>query len=71
MEKSMEKEYITINQVENIKDSGWMIKNMVMELYNMQMVIDTKVIGKMDKDTNKAYINIVTEMFMMDNGSLI
>jgi hypothetical protein len=48
-----------------------MIKNMVMELYNMQMAIDTKVIGKMVKDTSKAYINIVTEMFMMDNGSLI
>lgn len=50
MVKSMEKEFIITVLEENIKDNGFMIRNMDMELFSMLMVINIKGIGKMGKD---------------------
>lgn len=64
----MEKVFIITVLVENIKENGYMIKNMVMELFNMLMVTNMKAIGKMVKDQDKEYINIRMEIYMKVNG---
>ena len=68
MVKSMEKEYIIIVQVENIKDNGYMIKSMDMVLYNMLMVINIKGIGKMGKGQVKGSMNTRMAIFTRENG---
>lgn len=41
---------------------------MDMESFNMLIMINIKVIGKMDKDLDKDYINMLMETHIMDNG---
>ena len=67
----MAKEYITIAVVESIKESGSMIKNMDMELFNMLTEINMKVTGKMDSDVARVSMTTLTAMCMRANGLLI
>lgn len=67
----MAKEFITIAVVESIKESGFMIKNMDMELFNMLMEINMKATGKMDSDAAKVFTITQTVMCMKANGLLI
>lgn len=67
----MEKVFIIIVPVENIKDNGYMIKNMDMVWSNMLMEINIKDNGKMDKDKDKEIISILMEIFIQENGLLI
>ena len=68
MEKNQVKEFITIIAEENIKDNGRKIKKVDMESSNMQIMIDIRVYGKMDKEMEMVYMNIQMAIFMMDNG---
>ena len=54
--------------IKHTKDIICLIKNMDMELFNMLMVTNMKVIGKMVKDQDKEYINIRMEIYMKVNG---
>lgn len=67
----MAKEYITIAVVESIKESGSMIKNMDMELFNMLTEINMKVTGKMDSDVARVSTITRTATCMKANGLLI
>lgn len=48
-----------------------MIKNTGMVWFNMLMVIDTKVHGKMVSALIMEFMNTPTEIFTMDNGEMI
>ena len=48
-----------------------MIKNMDMELSSMEMEIDIKVIGEMDKDMIMESISIQMEISIRENGKQI
>ena len=67
----MGKEFITIAVVESIKESGFMIKNMDMELFNMLMEINMKATGKMGNVAAKVFTITRMVMCMKANGSLI
>ena len=45
-----------------------MIKKTDMESFNMLIMINIKVIGKMDKDLDRDYINMLMEIHIMVNG---
>lgn len=68
MVKSMEKEFIITVLAENIRDNGFMIRNMDMELFSMLMVINIKGIGKMGKDQVKEFMNTRMAIFTRENG---
>ena len=67
----MAKEYITIAVVESIKESGFMIKNMDTELFNMLTEINMKVTGKTGSDVARVSMTTQTAMCMRANGLLI
>lgn len=67
----MAKEFIIIAVEESIKESGFMIKNMDTELFNMLTEINMKVTGKMDSDVARVSMTTLTAMCMRANGLLI
>ena len=67
----MAKEFIIIAVEESIKESGFMIKNMDTELFNMLTEINMKVTGKMDSDVARVSMTTQTAMCMRANGLLI
>lgn len=64
-------EFITIVQEVNTRDSGYMTKNMDMELFNMETGISMKEAGETDSDTDKAFTSTQMAIFTRDSGCLI
>lgn len=64
----MERVSTIILLVGNIKENGFMIRNMDMEPYSMLMEINIKDIGRMDKDPDKEFTSIQMGIFTKDNG---
>lgn len=71
MEKNTEKVFIIIILEGNIKGNGLTIKSMDMAWFSMPMVIDTKAHGKMESVLITEFINMLMEIFTMDNGEMI
>ena len=64
----MEKEFIITIQEGNTKENGLMIRNMDSVSWIMLMVISTKEHGRMAKETQREYMSIQMETFMMVFG---
>jgi len=64
----MEWESITMLLEESTRDNGQPIKKMGMESFNTLITINIKVIGKTEKDPERACINTPTAIFILDNG---
>lgn len=67
----MAKEFIIIAVEESIKESGFMIKNMDTELFNMSTEINMKVTGKTGSDVARVSTITQTATCMKANGLLI
>lgn len=71
MVKNTEKVYIITRQEESIKESGSRIENTVMELWNMQIKTDTRVIGLKAKGQDKVRTNTQMETLIRESGRTI
>ena len=69
--RSMEKEFIIIIPVENIRANGFKIGSMDMELLTMLMEINLKAIGKMGKGAARESTSTRMGMSMKVNGLMI